>query len=42
MKIRQWLVLVLLFCILTINLGCGKKAPPRPPEEILNINPLSK
>ncbi len=42
MKIQQFLVLTLLFCVLTISLGCGKKAPPKPPEEILNINPLFK
>jgi hypothetical protein len=41
MKINQKIVLILLFCILGINLGCGKKAPPRPPEEILNLGALS-
>lgn len=42
MKIQKYLVFTLLFCILTINLGCGKKAPPRPPEEALSLNILAK
>ncbi len=42
MKIQQYVVLVLFFCILTVSLGCGKKAPPKPPEEILNLSPLFK
>jgi|GEM_PF-2794639 len=41
MKINQKIILILLFCILVLNLGCGKKAPPRPPEEILNLSALS-
>ena len=42
MKTQKYLILLLLFFILKINLGCGKKGPPKPPKEVLGLNMLLK